>query len=439
MIGRLLYGLGCLVFAAAASASPHIEHWATDNGVPVYFVPAPEIPMLKLRLVFAAGSARDGNAPGLALLTSALLGEGTREISADDFHAELAATGAQIGSGALRDMAWISLRSLTDPVTLQPALALLRALLIAPRFSDEVFTRARNQMQAGLQNEKASPEALGDKAIQRAIYHDHPYGNPAGGTEISVAAFTPADAQAFYSRYYVARNALIAIVGALSIADARVLTNDLSAALPAGNPAPALPIVKPSLAGRDEHIQFPGQQSHVIYGQPGIKRQDPDYFPLVVGNHVLGGSGTGSLLFDEIREKRGLSYSVSSYFEPMAELGPFLATLQVEHARLKEARQVLDDTLKKFIAEGPTEAALNAAKQNLIGGFPLRIDNNSKRLEYLTVIGFYGLALDYLEVYPRAVAAVTAEQVRAAFRRRITLDHMARVTVGPSEPAQATR
>jgi zinc protease len=186
------------------------------------------------------------------------------------------------------------------------------------------------------------------------------------------------------------------------------------------------------LPGHEVHISFPATQSHLIFAQAGISRQDPDYFPLVVGNHVLGANRAVSLLFHEIREKRGLSYSVDSYFEPMAAAGPFVISLQTDHRRTREAREALEETLRNFIANGPDEAALAAARQNLIGGFPLRIDNNSKLAEYLTVIGFYDLPLDYLDTYPRAVAAVTGAQIRAAFGRRINLAKMAKITVGPA-------
>ncbi|MSR16033.1 MAG: insulinase family protein [Gammaproteobacteria bacterium] len=427
---RFLLSLVLVATTATAYATPAIQRWTTDNGVPVYFMPAPEIPMFKLRVVFDAGSARDRKSAGLAMLTSALLGEGTVDLSTDDFHAQVEATGAQIGSGVLRDMAWISLRSLTDPTTAEPALQLLRAMLVSPRFSEDIFDRARKQIQAGLQNEKVAPEALGDKALQRAIYHAHPYGTPTGGTETSIAGLAPADVQAFHARYYTTSNAIVVIVGALSPQQARLVANEIVEGLPVGEPAPALPEVTELSEGSDEHIPLAGQQSHLFYGQVGIKRKDPDYFSLVVGNHVLGGNAT-SILFNEIREKRGLSYSVSSYFEPMAERGPFLTTLQVDSARLTEARAVLEETLAKFIEVGPTRAQLDAAKRNLIGSFPLRIDNNSKLLEYLTVIAFYRLPLDYLESYPRSVAAVTLAEVKDAFKRRIALGHMARITVGP--------
>ncbi len=423
--------VGWCLWPILAWSAPMIERWETANGVPVLFVAAPEIPMLKVRLVFAAGSAYDGAAPGLASLTSGLLGEGTRTLTADEFHRQMEATGAQFGGGALRDMAWVSLRTLTDPVYAEPALKLARAALTQPRFAAEDFARVRQQMRAGLLQEKNSPGALGDRAMLHAIYGEHPYANPSGGTETSVAAFTPAAAAAFYQRYYVSNNALLVMVGALTHEAATRIADTLVAKLPRGTHAPAVPPVVVPAAGQSVHIDLPGEQSHLLLAQPGITRSDPDYFPLVVGNHVLGGNGPVSLLFQEIRERRGLSYSVDSYFEPLAAAGPFVISLQTEARREREAQQVMHETLAAFLAEGPSEAALLAAKHNLIGGFPLRIDNNNKLTEYLTVIGFYRLPLDYLEAYPRAVEAVTVAQIRDAFQRRVRPDHMAQITVGP--------
>ncbi len=413
-------------------SSPKIERWETANGVPVLFVAAPGIPMLKVRLVFAAGSAYDGAAPGLASLTSGLLGEGTQGLSADEFHRQMEATGAEFSAGALRDMAWVSLRTMTDPVYAEPALKLARAALTQPRFAAEDFARVRHQMRAGLQQEKSSPGALGDKAMLHAIYGEHPYAKPSGGTEASVAAFTPEVAAAFYQRYYVTDNALLVIVGAVTREAAARIADTLVAKLPRGTRASAVPSVAVPVVSQSVHIDLPGAQSHLLLAQPGISRSDPDYFPLVVGNHVLGGNGPVSLLFQEIRERRGLSYSVDSHFEPLAAAGPFVISLQTDARREHEAQQVLRATLAAFLADGPDEAALLAAKHNLIGGFPLRIDNNSKLTEYLTVIGFYRLPLDYLESYPRAVEAVTSAQIREAFQRRVPLAHMAQITVGPT-------
>jgi len=184
------------------------------------------------------------------------------------------------------------------------------------------------------------------------------------------------------------------------------------------------------------HIDFPSSQAHLFIGQPGMRRGDPDYFPLYVGNHILGGSGLVSILSKEIREKRGLSYSVYSYFLPMLARGPFLTGLQTKGAQAEQAGQVLTDTLRRFREQGPTPEQLTASKQNITGGFPLRIASNGKIVEYLSVIGFYGLPLDYLDTFSARVDAVSAEQVRDAFQRRIDPDRLVRVVVGPNTQTQ---
>ena len=179
-----------------------------------------------------------------------------------------------------------------------------------------------------------------------------------------------------------------------------------------------------------EHIYHPSAQTTVRMGAPGMHRGDPDYFPLYIGNHVLGGSGLVSRLSDEVREKRGLSYSASSYFNPMEQDGPYLLSLQTRNDQSAQALKVLKDTLVKFVADGPTDQELESAKKNITGGFALRLDSNGKIADHLAVIGFYGLPLDYLDTFIGKVNAVTVEQVREAFKRRIHPEHMVTVTVG---------
>jgi zinc protease len=431
-----LFGLLLALVATTASATPAIQHWQTANGAAVYFVEAPELPMLDVRLVFAAGSARDGEHPGIAALTSDMLTEGTAKLGPDEFHTRLDATGAILGSGSLRDMAWLSLRTLTREPQRREATGLLAELLGDPRFDPEVFARERERALAGLRRSLESPATLCSHAFYRALYGDHPYGSPPEGTPDSLARLTLEDLRAFHAQHYVARNLTIALVGALSREQAAELAESLAARLPAGRAAPALPPLPPYVAST-AHLEFASAQSHVLVGQRGLSRPDPDYFALLVGNHVLGGNGVVSLLFDEIREKRGLSYSASSHFEPMALTGPFVASLQTGGDQLGEALAVLRETLARYVAEGPDETAFEAAKRNLIGGFPLRIDNNSKLVENLAVIGFYRLPLDWLETWTRQVEAVTRADASAALRRRLDPANFVQITVGPRPGAPA--
>lgn len=424
-----------LLAATVCHAHPDIQRFETRSGVPILFVAAPGIPMFIARVVFAAGSAQDGDLPGLATVTAALMGEGSERLTTDDLHTRLEATGAQLGTGLERDFAWISLKSLTRRKYAEPALALMAEALAEPRFEPADFKLVQARMQTSLEQQKSSPAALAALAMESLLYPDHPYGRPAGGTEASLAAMRPGDVRDFHRRLYVAANALVVIVGDLDRPEALRVAELLVEKLPQGARAPAIPAVSPRSEPLVHHVPFQSAQTHLSLAQPGISRHDADYFPLVVGNHVLGATAV-SLLFREIREKRGLSYSVSSHFSPMAAAGPFEIGLQTAQANTVEVRKVLRETVARYIAEGPSETALAAARDNLIGGFPLRIDTNRKLTEYLTVIGFHDLPLDWLQQYPEAVAKVTAQQVREAFQRRIRPDTMVEVLVGPVAPNQ---
>ncbi|MGE3774454.1 MAG: M16 family metallopeptidase [Gammaproteobacteria bacterium] len=433
----LVFACGALLGGALAQASPDIQQWTTPTGAAVYFVAAPEIPILDLRLVFAAGSARDGGRSGVAALTNALLDEGSAKHTADDFHSQLDATGALLGTGVMRDMAWISLRSLTAEPQRTTALDLLAELLRGPRLDEESFTRQRARALAALKQAEESPGTIGGRAFFRALYGDHPYGTPTNGTPASVAGLALDDVVRFFRQHYVAHNMTIALVGALSRAEAEALATRLAAELAAGEPAPPLPPLPP-YAPKTEHLEFASAQSHVYVGQRGIAREDPDYFPLVVANHVLGGNGVVSLLFEEIREKRGLSYSVESHFEPMALPGPYMATLQTSNEQLAAAVTLLREQIAQYVAKGPSDADFEAAKRNLVGGFPLRIDNNSKIVENLAVIGFYRLPLDWLDTYTQKVQAVSKAQAMEAVQRRLEPARMVQITVGRGAVTPAT-
>jgi zinc protease len=407
-----------------------IEHWTTANGARVYYVHAPELPMVDVRVVFDAGSARDGEQPGVALLTNALLDQGAGERDADAIAEGMEGLGAQLGNGSARDMAWLTLRSLNDPALLDPALDLFAAVLTRPRFSPADVARERQRLLVRLQHQEQRPGDLAERAFYRALYGDHPYASPEVGTPESVRGLGAEDLRSFFERHYVARNAVIAVVGDLDRAHVERLVERLAAGLAAGEPAPALPPVAELDAPLIERIPVSASQSHVRMGVPGTSRTDPDYFTLYVGNHVLGGSGLVSRISEEVREKRGLSYSAYSYFLPMAQRGPFQLGLQTRNEQVDEALQVLRDTLVKFRQEGPTEQELIAAKRNITGGFPLRIDSNRKIVEYIAMIGFYGLPLDYLDRFNERVEAVTVEQIREAFQRRVDPERMVTVVVG---------
>ena len=425
-----------LALVQQAAAVPKIETWETANGARVLFVEARELPMLDARVIFDAGSARDGALPGLASLTNALLPDGAGEWNADAIAERLESVGSEFDIGAARDMAWVTVRTLTEPAPLETTIDTLAEILGNPRFDLPDLERNRQSMLVNLKLEAQNPGTLASRLFYTGLYGDHPYGIWSAGTEASLAAISREDVLEHYRRYYVARNAVVVLVGDLDRDAAERFANRLTGKMRPGSRAPELPAA-PEATGLRLDEPFPSSQSHILMGQPGMRRGDPDHFPLMVGNHVLGGSGLVSMLSDEIREKRGLSYSVYSYFSPMRREGPFVIGAQTQNARRDEALAVLNETLERFVDEGPEPKALEAAKKNLTGGFPLEIASNRKIAAYLGMIGFYGLPLDYLDTYVEKVDAVTAEEVRRAFERRIRPGRLLTVVVGNGAAAAA--
>lgn len=421
---------GLALWPALSAASPDIQHWQTSNGVKVYFVHAPELPMLDLRVVFDAGSARDGDKPGLARMTNALLSHGAGGLDADEIARRFEAVGAQFGAGSLRDMAYVSLRTLTEEEWLDSALETYATVLSDPTFPKRDFDRAKKQTFVALRSQAQDPGDIAEKAFYAAVYGQHPYATPTIGTEETVDELSRKDLKGFYQRYYVAHNAVLAVVGGIDRATAERIAERVTKGLKPGESAPPVPSV--AGAGKREELQvsFPSEQAHVYVGQPGMSRKDPDYFTLYVGNHILGGSGFTSRLVKQVRSDRGLAYSVYSFFLPMAEQGPFMVGLQTRVDQADEAVAIVKKTVGEFVEKGPTEQELQASKSNITGGFPLRTASNSSIVEYLAVIGFYDLPLDYLDTFTQKVQAVTLDDIRDAFKRRVVVDDMVTVVVG---------
>jgi zinc protease len=430
MFVRAFVCIVALSLSAASWASPDIQQWTTDNKTSVYYVHAPELPMVDISVVFNAGAARDADKPGLAKMTAAMLDEGAGSLDADAIATTFASVGAKYAASSERDMAVFSLRTLTENKAFNTALGMFNTVLSQPTFPADAFERTQQRLLTGLQAEKQSPQAIATRAFYENLYAKHPYAVMPSGNPESVAQLTTADLQAFYQQYYVSSNAIVVIVGAVDRKQAENMAAQVTAGLETGAPAEALPKVSELADAQLIQQTYPSTQTTILMGQPGISRDDPDYFPLYVGNHILGGSGLVSQLSDELREKRGLTYGVYSYFRPMQQLGPYQFALQTRNEKAQEALQVLRDTLTAFIEKGPTEADLASAKQNITGGFALRVDSNSKIADYLAMIGFYDLPLDYLDSFNDKVNAVTVAQIKDAFERRVNADKMLTVLVG---------
>lgn len=428
-IKRFLAALLCML-PLAVHAAVSIQHWRTSEGARVYFVESRELPMLDVAVSFPAGSARDPAAQsGLAQLAHGVLDQGAGGLSETAIAHRLADVGAVLSGSFDRDRAAVSLRTLSSTREKTQALDLLMRVLQRPEFPAGVVKREKLRLIAAIREAEADPGTVVDKAFYRALYGAHPYARDEAGAPDAIARLTRGDLQAFYRGHYTAANAVIALIGDVDRAEAEAIAARLAAGLPRG---PVLaPLAAPvAPAAGETRIAHPSAQSHVRIGALGTTRDDPDFFALFVGNYVLGGGGFDSRLLKEVRDKRGYAYSAYSYFLPMAMAGPFQIGLQTQGAQTADALAVARDTLRRFVAEGPSADELAQARANLTGGFPLRIDSNRKILEYLSMIGFYGLPLDYLDTWVDRVNAVDVAAVKTAFARRIDPEHMITVVVG---------
>ncbi|MGB0128226.1 MAG: pitrilysin family protein, partial [Rhodocyclaceae bacterium] len=351
---------------------------------------------------------------------------GAGDMDEEKIASRLADTGAQLGGSTDLDRASVSLRTLSSAPERTAALDLLQNILQRPTFPAESLAREKARTVASIKEQDTQPDSIATKRFYAAIYPDHPYGYNA--TADSVKAIERDDVVRFYRSFYAASRSTVAIVGDVTRSEAEAIALKLTENLPRSGAETVVPEVKLPQRGTVT-VAHPASQSHIFLGLPGLKRQDPDYFPLLVGNYVLGGGGFVSRLVTEVREKRGYAYNAYSYFLPNKELGPFEIGLQTKREQSEDALKVVDATLQAFLKNGPTADELKRAKQNIVDGFALRIDSNKKLLEYVSMIGFYGLGLDYLEDYPKQVAKVTAAQVRDAFARRIRPENMVTVIV----------
>ena len=418
------------IYAQWTLAALPIEHWQASSGAQVYFVESRGLPILDISVDFSAGSSADTpEKSGRASLTLQLLDLGAGGLSEDKISKSLADVGAQLSARFDRDRAGVLLRTLSNKNERNQALDIFSKIIQHPEFPKSALKRERARVISRLKEAKTKPGYIASRTLNNMLYGAHPYGLRSSGEVDTLNRLQRKDLVDFYQSHYSAANSVISIMGDVSRSEAAAIAEALSKDLPQGKALNILPPVTEPLSGT-RRITHPATQSHILLAYPGLKRNDPDYYPLLVGNYILGGGGFASRLMEEIRQKRGLAYSVRSGFYPLKQAGPFQIGLQTKKEQSEEALMITQKVLADFVAEGPTEKELAAAKGNIVGGFPLRIDSNKKIMGYLAVIGFYNLPLTYLDDYVSAVDTVTVGQIKDAFQRRIPPEGMVAVVVG---------
>lgn len=421
----------------AVQAGIPIQHWTHPSGARVYLVESPAIPMLDVQINVDGGTRRDPAArAGLASATASMLAAGVAA------HAGLPAMdenqlgqawtdlGAQFGATASGERFSLSLRTLTDPALLTQAVGLAARQMAAPDWPESVWVRDRDRTLAAMKEAETQPGTYAARAFNAAVYAGHPYGYEPRPETLN--AITVADMQAFYRTHVVVCRAQVTLVGAVDRSGADRIVGELMAAIQGhGCPAiDAVPEVPPLSTAVERRMPFDAAQAQVLIGQPGIRRDDPDFFPVLIGNYILGGGGFVSRLTTEVREKRGLSYSVYSYFAPGLHAGAFQLGLTTRPDQAEQAVSVVRDEVERFVAEGPTPGELQAAKDFLVNSFALRLDSNRKLLDNVANMAWHGLPMDYLDTWRDRVRAVSTDDVKQAFQRVLQPSRMVTVVVG---------
>ncbi|MBF0159421.1 MAG: insulinase family protein [Magnetococcales bacterium] len=436
---RLVYWSICwllLVGLSAPQDSRQAAHFTTEAGLSVFLVEHRANPMVELQLLLPAGSKADpANKAGLAHLVAWMFNEGAGQQQARAFQEQLEFLGVHLNASADHD--FFSIRMTTLTRHLPQAWAMLHTALWQPRFDAETFQRALRDQQAALTQEQEDADTMASRAFYRLLYRDHSYSQPVRGTLETVGQITMEDVRSFRERWFRPQSMILAVAGDVDGATLRQLCDQLGAA---GQDRMTAPVTVPGQLAElsqasQTHVTMPIPQTAVRYGTLAINRHDPDYYALYVMNQILGGSTLTGRLGEVIREQRGLVYSVSSYFVPLMDRGPFIVALRTRNDRVTEALDLVRRELHRIAAEGVTEAEREDAQRYLIGSFPLKLDGLAQIVAHWAAIGFYQLGHDYLERWSDRIAAVTVADIQRVAQRLVRSGPFVTVTAGGGDVA----
>ncbi|WP_126979065.1 M16 family metallopeptidase [Frigidibacter oleivorans] len=412
-------------------AAVDIQTVTSPGGIDAWLVEDHSIPFVALELRFRGGASLDAPGKrGATYLMTALLEEGAADLDAQGFAAARESLAARLSFDVGDDALSVSARMLTE--TRDEAADLLKLALTQPRFDADAVERVRGQVLSGLQSDAQDPNVLADRAFSRLAFGDHPYGTPYEGTLDSVAALTRDDLVAAKDAVLARDRVVASAVGDITAAELGALLDTLLADLPATG-APMPDDVVPDLTAGVTTVDFPTPQSVVVFGQPGMERDDPDFFAAYILNQILGGGGFSSRLMTEVREARGLSYGVYSYLVPRDHAATWQGSLASSNARAAEAIDVVRSEWAKVAAEGVTAEELEAAKTYLTGSYPLRFDGNSRIADILVGMQLDDLPPDYVETRNAKIEAVTLDDIRRVAGEWLMPGRLRFVVVGQPE------
>jgi len=430
---RAAPALALLLFAAApALGATKVQAVASPGGIVAWLVEDHSLPVVTLDVSFRGGAALDpADKSGLATLTADLLDEGAGELDSEAFQGRLEDLAASLDIEAGEDDIGVSLRSIT--ANLAPSLRLLHLALTAPRFDAAAVARVRGQLLGELEREQHQPQYISARLWFRNAFGGHPYARPRQGTPESIARIGVDDMRALVKSRFARDAILIGVVGDVTPETLKPLLDQTFGDLPAQVGAVAVPEAAAAARAPLLLARLPIPQSVVTFGQPGIKRDDPDWYAAYVVNHILGGGGFSARLTQEVRVKRGLAYSVYSALEPLRRAGLIIGGVASENARVAESIDVIRAEWRRMREDGPTAQELADAKTYLTGSYPLNLDSTARIAATLVGIQRDGLGIDYLDRRNALIDAVTLADAKRVARTLLDPDRLSFVVVGSPE------
>ena len=399
------------------------------NGIVLLVAERPAVPIVAIRVYTRAGAVVEpSDKAGLANLTGATLTRGTAKRTGPELDAAIEFVGGALEAGAGRDGMTVSLSVLKKDLDL--GLDLLQEVVLTPSFPEAEVKRKVGEIQAAIKRSEENPGAVAARALSPVLYDGHPYGRPAEGTVESVGKLTRDDVVGFHRAHVRPDTAIVAVVGAITVAQARdAIVRRLGGWKAPATPPPAVSEVPPAPSPQTREIARDLTQSTILLGRQAVRQVHPDYFPLIVASYVLGG-GSASRLYGRVRDQGGQAYAVYSYVSPGRYGASFVVSTQTRTAEVARVTDVIRNELARMTKEPVADGELDLAKSYLIGSFPFRLDTSSKVADFVVAIEAQGLGLDYADRYRASVARVTAADVQRVAQKYFPPDQFSRVVVG---------
>jgi len=430
------YVLSALLLAVAPPAvALDVKALPAPKGEEVWYVSDHTLPIIAMSVALPAGSAYDpAGKPGVANFAAQLMDEGAGNLRADAFQTALSNRAIRLTITTERDYLVVTLVTLSGNA--RDAFQLLGMALSHPRFDPDAISRVRAQIQADVADQEDDPEAVAEKGFYQAFFGDHVYAHPVSGTPASVAAINAGDLRRFAAGHWVSRGLRVAISGDVDRNSLAPLLKSAFGTLSVAAPR-ALPAVLRSAKTGVSLIALNAPQPNAVFGLPGMLRSDPQYIAGFVANYIVGGGGFASRLTDEVREKRGLTYDVSTSLESFRKAGFVLGQVATKRGSVKETIAVIRDALKDFVQNGPTDKELADAKTYLTGSFPLSFSSNLGTVDQLNTFQRIGLDVNYVQNRNAQINTITLDQVKQAAKRLFDPSRLTIVVAGSYGNSQA--